>query len=34
MPRDGTLTAEAVLPGFVLPLAVNFARGPDFDEPA
>jgi Uma2 family endonuclease len=31
--RDGVLTAEAVLPGFALPLAVVFAHGPDLDEP-
>jgi len=34
VPRDGVLTAEAVLPGFALPLAVVFAHGPDLDEPA
>ncbi len=33
VPRDGVLTAEAVLPGFALPLAVVFAHGPDLDEP-
>ena len=33
VPRDGVLTAEAVLPGFALPLAVLFAHGPDLDEP-
>ena len=32
--RDGELTAEAVLPGFALPLAVVFEEGPDLDEPA
>ena len=34
VPRGGVLTAEAVLPGFALPLAVLFAHGPDLDEPA
>ena len=33
VPRDGVLTAEAVLPGFALPLAVVFEEGPDLDEP-
>ncbi len=33
VPRDGVLAAEAVLPGFALPLAVVFAHGPDLDEP-
>ena len=33
VPRDGVLTAEAVLPGFALPLAVAFEEGPDPDEP-
>lgn len=33
VPRDGVLTAEAVLPGFALPLAVVFAHGPDLDQP-
>ncbi len=32
VPRDGVLTAEAVLPGFALPLAVVFEEGPDLDE--
>ena len=32
VPRDGVLTAEAVLPGFELPLAVVFEEGPDLDE--
>lgn len=30
----GVLTAESVLPGFKLPLAVVFAHGPDLTEPA
>ena len=34
VPRDGVLTAEAVLPGFALPLAVVFEEGPDLAEPA
>ena len=33
VPRDGVLTAEAVLPGFALPLAVVFEEGPDLAEP-
>ena len=34
VPRDGVLTAEAVLPGFALPLAVVFEEGPALSEPA